>query len=124
MKMDLGATRRVFIFKNFVVKIPNTQEYKLFICGILANLQEKLWSGCHPDLAKVLWCSPLGLVLIMERAITLSTDELREFDWLKFKEDLEEKYKDDDLGEFMLSDTKPDNWGYVGDRLVKIDYGN
>lgn len=119
MKIELGATRRVFVFNKFVIKIPNTQQYDLFLSGILANLQEKLWTGSHPDLAKVHWCGFLGLVLIMEKTVPLWRD-----DWEVFTAELEDKYKDDELKDFMLSDCKPSNWGYVGDHLVKIDYGN
>lgn len=122
MKTILGATRRVFVFKTFVIKVPNTQEYKLFLHGILANLQEKVFSRINrPDLAKVKFCGKLGLFLIMERAETLDVINL---DWLKFKEDLEEQYKNDEMKEFMLSDAKPCNWGYIDNKLVKIDYGS
>jgi hypothetical protein len=125
MRIELGVTRRVFIFNKFVVKIPSTKEYKLFLNGILANLQEKQRSGQHPDLASVLWCDPLGLFLFMEKADAVGypgwfEDEM----WGPFQEMLAEKYKDDDLKEFLLSDPKPSNWGYIGDKLVKIDYGN
>jgi hypothetical protein len=122
LKTALGATRRVFIFKTFVIKVPNTQEYKLFLHGILANLQEKVFSQMNrPDLARVKFCDKLGLFLIMERAEVLDIINL---DWLKFKEDLEERYKDDEMKELMLSDAKPCNWGYIDGELVKIDYGN
>ena len=125
MKIEIGATRRVFIFNNFVIKIPNTKEYRLFLSGILANLQEKLWSGSHPDLAKVKWCSLLGLILIMEKAESIGCCGYFEDEtWDAFQDMLQERYKDDELSEFMLSDPKPSNWGYIGDRLVKIDYGD
>jgi hypothetical protein len=117
MRTELGATRKVFVFKRFVIKVPNTQEYRLFLHGILANFQEKLWSGYHADLARVLWCSFLSLVLVMERADVISDDD-------SLLEQLEAKYADDDLKEFLLRDHKSSNWGYIGNRLVKIDYGN
>src|SRR5665647_112728 len=113
LKIKLGSTRRVFIFKTFVIKIPNTKEYRLFLYGLLANTQEKVFSSLKRcDLAKVKFCDKLGLILIMEK-----TEEIEEnIDWLKFKEDLEEKYKNDNMKEFMLSDAKPTNWGYIGNR--------
>jgi hypothetical protein len=121
VKVELGATRRVFVFKNFVIKIPNTQEYRLFLHGLLANLQEKLWSSIdRPDLAKVKFCDKLGLFLIMERAKVIGNDVSPDL----LIPMLEEKYKDDDMKEFMLSDAKNSNWGYVKGILKKIDYGN
>ncbi len=118
MKIELGATRRVFIFKKFVIKIPNIQQYNLFLHGILANLQENLFSGIHSDLANVIWCDKLGLILIMEKAKILNNE-----DW-DIVDILIKKYEDDEMKEFLLSDFKPSNWGYINNKLVKVDYGN
>jgi len=73
------------------------------------------------DLAKVKYCDRFGLILIMEKAKEFDYNNLN---WLEFKNTLEEKYKNDDMKEFMLSDAKPTNWGIINGRLVKIDYGN
>jgi hypothetical protein len=132
MVIKRGATRIVFVFKRVVIKIPNNQGYKLFLYGILANLQEKSFSrGCsRDDLAKVKFCSPLGFFLIMEKAEPIKLEELWETDWEdadeweQFSNFLHERYKDDDMKDFMLSDSKPSNWGYINGRLVKIDYGD
>ena len=120
MKISKGATRNVLIFKQFVIKIPTIKEYRLFLKGILANLQEKKWSGHHIDLAKVLFCSKFGLFLIMERADVISNN----IDWASFQLMIKSKYQYDNLQDFLLSDLKPSNWGYIRDHLVKIDYGN
>lgn len=124
MKYAEGVTRKVFIFSKFVVKIPNFKELRLFLSGILANLQEKQWSGIHPDLARVLFCSWFGLVLVMEKAEVCAERMGEDESWGPFIEMLEERYKDDEFKEFILSDGKPYNWGYIGNRLVKIDYGS
>jgi hypothetical protein len=113
-----GCTRSVLLFKNIALKMPTLKRYNLFLHGILANLQEKQFSGSHPDLAEVKWCSPLGLILVMERAEAISLDGHSLYVGLK------EKYQDDKMKEFLLSDCKPSNWGYIKDRLVKIDYGS
>jgi len=120
MKINKGSTRNVLVFRRFVVKIPTLKEYRLFLNGILANLQEKEWSGHHPDLAKVIFCTRFGLFLVMEKAEVVSNNT----NWQSFQTMIKEKYKDDDLKEFITSDTKPSNWGYVKNHLVKIDYGN
>jgi hypothetical protein len=126
MVVKRGATRIVFVFKKVVLKVPNTQGYELFLNGILANLQEKKFSrGCdRDDLAKVKSCDPLGLFLVMEKADTFDLYELQNMDFERFSDYLEETYKDDDMKEFMLSDPKPSNWGYINGKLVKIDYGD
>ena len=120
MKIKQGATRKVFVFKKVVVKIPTIIEYRLFLNGILANLQEKSFSGIHSDLAKVKFCDKLGLILIMEKVDVLSND----INWLDFNNSLKEKYKNDKLKDFLLSDCKPSNWGYINNHLVKVDYGD
>lgn len=121
MDICLGATRRVFVFKNFVVKVPNIQEYRLFLHGILANIQENTFSKIgRSDLAKVKFCSKFGFILIMERANIISN----EVDASDFFDMINQKYKDDYMKDFMISDLKSSNWGYVNGQLVKIDYGN
>ena len=121
MEVKRGSTRLVFIFNKIVIKIPNNQEYRLFLNGILSNLREKTFSTMNRnDLAKVKFCDKLGLFLIMEKAQELDIDNM---DWLKFEEYLIKIYKDDNLKDFMLSDSKPSNWGYINNNLVKIDYG-
>lgn len=116
-----GATRIVFIFNKFVIKIPNIKEYKLFLNGILANLQEKIFSGTHPDLCPVIFCDRLGLILIMEKAIIFKETAINEKSFCAL---IKNKYKKDNYKEFMLSDLKSSNWGILNTKLVKIDYGN
>ena len=104
-----------------MIKIPNLfVQYDHFLYGLLANLKEKNMSGKHKDLAKVFYCNNLGIFLIMEKAEVVSND----IDIGEFCDLLTDKYKDDKLKEFMLSDWKPSNWGYIRGRLVKIDYGD
>lgn len=110
------------MFKDFVIKIPNTNKYRLFLHGILANLQEKRFSKTNrPDLAKVKFCDCFGIVLIMEKAEVLNNENT---DLKLFKKTLKSKYKNDKMKSFMLSDLDCSNWGYRNDMLVKIDYGN
>lgn len=121
MEIKHGSTRIVFIFKQFVIKTPNVKEYRLFLNGILSNLQEKEWSKIgRKDLCKVHFCDVFGLVLIMRKAKPLQ----RNIKFKRFKEILNQKYKDDNLKEFMLSDLKLSNWGWVDGKLVKVDYGS
>jgi hypothetical protein len=121
LKRIKGSSRTVFVFDKFVIKIPNTKEYRLFLSGILANLQEKLFSRmCREDLAKVMFCDKLGLFLIMEKADM----NYVKYNWKYFKDFIKNKYVNDAMKDFMLSDLKYDNWGYIKGRLIKIDYGN
>ena len=119
MKVVSGSTRMVFVFKSNVIKIPNIRNYKLFLNGILSNLQENEFSKIgRVDLAKVKYCDFLGIILVMDKACRVNIP------LNLLKKTLEKKYKYDYMKEFMLSDFKLSNWGVVGTELVKVDYGS
>lgn len=116
-----GCTRIVFIFRKYVVKIPNfTYSWEHFLKGIIANIQEnKTWkynsgkfdTGLSKLLCPVLWCSFGGWILVMKRASILS----------------EEEYLNANLAEHLLyfpGDDKKDNYGMINGMIVKIDYGS
>lgn len=123
MKIEHGVTRMVLIFKKYVIKIPTFREWRLFLHGLIANINEgdafkQLKS--RDDLAKVYYYNKLGLFLIMERVVVCDNDEC-----CSLLEILEEKYKNDEFKKFMMSDYKSSNWGRRTDgTLVKIDYGD
>lgn len=123
MKIEHGVTRMVLIFKKYVIKIPTFREWRLFLHGLIANINEGdafKHLKSRDDLAKVYYYNKLGLFLIMERVVVCDNDEC----W-SLLEILEEKYKNDGLKKFMMSDYKPSNWGRRTDgTLVKIDYGD
>lgn len=110
----------MIVLKHVVIKLPTLRSYPLFLQGILANLQERLWSGHHELLARVHFCDPLGLFLVMERARPLYEGSL-----IGLERELRKRYADGDIDiEFLVADLKNDNFGYVNGRLVKIDYGS
>lgn len=115
-----GATRIVFIFKGFAIKIPVFYRWKNLLLGLLANLNEKEFSTLkREDLAHVFFCSLGGMILIMKTATPIShltREELFDF--------LTKCYENDELKEFILSDFKLNNFGLIGNKIVKIDYGN
>ena len=116
-----GSTRVVFVFKKIVIKIPSFVEYKLFLYGLLANVQEYTFSKMNRrDLGKVYFVSRFGLINIMKKYKVLDWN-----DWEYRKQEIVRIYEKDDMKEFMLSDLKPQNWGIdeYGE-YVKIDFGN
>ena len=113
-----GVTRLVFVFKTFVVKIPNfTCEHHHFLTGCQANWSErkqwKQWRNFKSDrtnrLCPTLFCSWFGLVQIQARATILSNDQ-----YLTSEQRIE--FKD------ITNDIKPANFGYYKNRLVCVDY--
>lgn len=131
MKIESGSYRIVFMFKNCVIKIPKMyktflgKDYnahkrislKYFLQGIASNKKEIYKWHTFKDMRNVM-CpilvhDILGLFLIMKRANTFTTDNLKEFN------DMLEKYKKHPVFE----DAKTDNIGVLKNKIVLIDYG-
>jgi len=112
-----GVTREVLIFRKIVIKIPSLRSWKLFLHGILANLQEKTFSGAHPMLMPVLFCLA-GFILVMPKCERIFYNEE------SILIEALNAIKNDSLYEFLESDFKPMNYGIYMGNVVKIDYGS
>lgn len=92
----------------------------MFIKGIAANLNEKKWMGVPLEwgLCPILRASPSGLYLVMPRCTPVSHIGLywSELYSLTMRGPLAD--------EFYMSDAKPENFGYLHGRFVKLDYGS
>lgn len=112
-----GATRAVIVLRKVVIKIPTFKSWKLFLNGMLANLQERQFS-CLKDknLCPVILSSRLGLFVVMRKCYRVNHIGLYLAELHRLKGALP--------SEFYLSDAKPQNFGYLDGRLVKLDYGN
>ena len=120
MQIKKGSSRIVLIFGKFVIKIPNfSYSYENFLHGILANIQENKFSGVHNVFTRILFYCPMGLFVIMKKANPIDDLSAKELEKI-----LNKKYKKDDYFDFIMSDFKVDNFGYINGEIVKIDYGN
>jgi hypothetical protein len=109
----------VFVFKNFVIKIPNfTCQYSHGKCGIQANLHERIYNGKHKDFAKVYASSRFGLWVIMEYIEPVNNNWARELHTYVYN-----YYINDPLYDWLISDCNPSNWGIRDGDLIKIDFG-
>lgn len=123
-----GVTRIVLEFKNIVVKIPNfSYQWDHFLLGLIANIRESRTYKYNKNselLCPVLWCSWGGWVLIMKKAdVEKHIKEVNADSTLEDDPNLElrlrySKWIDAGFG----GDDKCDNYGYIGEKLVKIDY--
>lgn len=120
MKIKKGATRIVFVFNGFVVKIPNfLVQHDHFLIGCCANWSERKtcrqfrgWGGMAVKhrVIPTWFCSWFGLFQIQAKASVLKNDAfLNDYEKAFFKK--------------ITSDIKPPNFGYYKGRLVCIDYG-
>jgi len=91
-------------------------EWRLFLLGLLANMQERMFSKCKwPELCPVLFSVPGGWFLIMRRAKPLTRVEFDNLDlerWIK-----KENYT-------IPAEIKMDSFGWVDGKLVAVDYGS
>lgn len=115
-RIAFGVTRKVLLIGDWAIKVPNFDEWRLFLLGLLANMQEAAFSRTGwPELCPVLFALPGGGLIVMRRATVLTDAEFRQLDMAAWV----------DCGDYTIpAEIKSDSFGYIGDRLVAIDYGN
>jgi len=118
MRISYGSTRTVVLVGNWAIKLPTTVEWRLFLLGLLANMRERQFytvlSWRH-KLCPILWSIPGGWAVIMRRARILTDEEF-------IAMDLRDWATDEDG--VIPCEQKSDSFGYIGKRLVIVDYGN
>ncbi len=73
-----GATRLVFFVGKYAFKFPSAKEWRLFLHGLLANMQEVVFSKAGwPELCPVLFHLPLGLMVVMPRCQPLTEEDYK-----------------------------------------------
>ena len=111
-----GATRTVFLVGKFAFKIPRMYSWKGFLQGLIANIQERLWSKAkHEKLCPVLFGLPGGFLVVMPRTTKLT---VRQFKYLGIQ-----KWRDVD-GVKIPVENKHDSFGWLNNRIVAVDYGS
>jgi hypothetical protein len=104
-----GRNRIVVLVGQYAIKFPSMRSWRDFLFGMLNNMNEADWHGEHEGYCPVLWRAPLGLAIAMPRASILD-DEVFEA-----------------IGHTLPSiagaERKASSWGWLGDRVVAVDYG-
>lgn len=109
-----GITRLVLEFNKIVIKVPRPKIWRHFIIGLLANIDEyQTWSYSEYKeyLCPVLWISLGGWILVMRKVDRILKDS--EYDLM-----IVSKAK-----EHFPGDDKVENYGWLNNKLVKLDYG-
>jgi hypothetical protein len=107
-----GCSRRVTLIGGVAIKVPTLSSWRLFLIGLLGNMLEATWwerTGGDHRLCDVLWCLPGGFVLVMRRALPVSDAQFGSVN----KSDFEQ----------FTGDLHAANFGWLGQRLVLVDYG-
>lgn len=118
--LKTGSTRIVLILNNCVIKIPSFHSLKNFLLGWVHNMNEIQWSKIeHHRLTNIRWSLLQGLIVCHEKL-----SDVRHYGL--FRIDLcELVVTNRDISDnFWECDAKPNNFGYRGPTLVKLDYGD
>lgn len=120
-----GATRIVLLIGRFAIKLPNCQKYRLFLHGLLSNLQERQFSACQwEELCPVLLSDPLGLFLVMRRARPLTDQEWETVSTQWFALETKSQHVCDQGDYYLPVEHKRDSFGVLDGKIVAIDYGS
>lgn len=111
-----GCTRIVILTCRLAIKLPNVCKWRLFLHGLLANMQERAFGATGwLELCPVLWALPGGWLVIMPRAVPLTDDEFLALDVESFAE--KPDYR-------IPVEAKTSSFGWLNGRIVAIDYGS
>lgn len=126
MKIYYGTTRKVFVFKNYAIKIAWSNVWTHFLRGLISNIDErtiyKIFNKSYPEI-KIFAKSYIvlfgGLIQIMESCRQLEIEEFN-FDYDNFV-----KFKSSNGIDFDFStiENKSDSFGVnKKGKIVAIDY--
>lgn len=114
-----GATRTVFLTKNYAFKIPGIWKYDYkwssFLKGLLANMQEKTFHRMSPRLCPVLFSLWGGFLIVMPRCTSLT-----DYEWETFEYD--DFIQGDD--HVLPVENKRCSIKKLNNKIVAVDYGN
>lgn len=120
MRTAKGVTRSVLLIRGYALKFPRCSSFKSFVQGLLANMDESLWKNSPDDwnLCPLVYSNRYGLLNIMVRCRPVRHRGL-------FRVEAARLIALTPLSkEWFASDLKPNNFGYLGSKLVKLDYAN
>jgi hypothetical protein len=110
-----GTHRTTYVFGKYAIKLPVFVEWRLFLHGLLANMQERKFSAMGwPELCPVVFSVPGGWFLVMRRADPLPREQWEHFNyevWI-------------DRGDYCVPvENKLDSFGLINQHIVAVDYG-
>lgn len=116
MKVKRGATRNVLLAGRFAFKFPSCRSWRLFLNGLLGNMQEAEFARAGwPKLCPVVFSLPYGFLTVMRRAEPLPDDVWRGLDVQAWASE---------EGHTIPVEPKQDSFGVLDGRIVAVDYGS
>ncbi len=118
MEICKGSTRIVFLIGKYAYKLPSFYSWRLFLNGLLANMQENEFSNTKWEgLCPVVFGLPGGFLTVMKRAEPFP-DKL----WPKLKPKVESWSTRD--GHRIPVEAKQSSFGVLDGGIVAVDYGS
>jgi len=113
MKICNGTTRLVILIGKWAIKIPQIKySWKLFLNGLLANMQEVEFSTLKDDrVCPILFYVSGGWVVVMPKCDIISEEDFLNLDIDKFHPTIP-------------VENKRNSFGYYNGNIVAIDYGS
>lgn len=103
-----GRNRWVLLTRRYAIKVPSLRTWRDFLFGLLNNMTEAQWGRKGlTEYCPVLWALPGGFAVVMPRVKVLDLEEFQNLD----------------LSGYKGIEHKPDSFGWLGGRLVCVDYG-
>lgn len=122
LEIKYGTTRTVLLIGRLAIKLPVWVEWRLFLYGLLGNMQEARWWREMPEsraiMCPVLFTIPGGFLTVMRRATPVTVEE-----WMEQSADGRSWY-DEARNLCIPVEDKPDSWGRIDGRIVAVDYGS
>lgn len=116
--VKFGSTRIVFLIGKLAIKVPNFTSWYLFLQGLLANRQERIFSRTGwVQLCPIIASVPGGWIIVMKRAKVLTEDEFYKYKGIIKFLTTKKTYS-------IPAEMKPDSFGWLNGKLVVVDYGN
>ena len=116
MKKRYGTHRTVYLIGKYAIKRPVFVEWRLFLHGLLANIQEAQFSKTGwPELCPVVFACWGGWFLVMRRAEPFDVESFLKFDYEAFVEC--DDYR-------VPAEDKMDSFGLLNGQVVAVDYGS
>lgn len=119
LKIRYGTTRTVLLIGRLAIKLPVWVEWRLFLYGLLGNMQETRWWREMPDsramMCPVLFAVPGGFLTVMRRATPVTVEE-----WMQHSDN----WYEEACRLCIPVENKVDSWGCIDGRIVAVDYGS
>lgn len=116
MKIRYGTHRTVYLIGKYAIKRPVFVEWRLFLRGLLANMQEAQFSRTGwPELCPVVFAPWGGWFIVMRRAEPLARIDFFHFNLREWA----------DRGDYVIPvEDKLDSVGVLNGKIVAVDYGS